>query len=227
MISQDRFLGIVGSATVLAAISCNSCVADGAARKPVPRGDFVCGPRCVQYVLRNYGVQSRLVDLVREIQWPAIEDGATLDSLERAFNSRSISTCAITIAPGCQLNWPYPVIVHLKETDGQLGHFVVWLPTSQRSMADVWTGLDGIQRGSAFKLAAKMSGAVLLTANMPITNPHEAVRRATRDPLWFRASTGGLLIALIANAVARWHSVRAGLPSVSHSLPKGASSCVR
>ncbi len=130
-------------------------------------GDLVCGPRCAQFILRHYGIDADLIDLVREIQWPTLEDGATLAAVDQALRARGVHTRALRMGPTSRLSWSHPVLLHLTgETAG--GHFVVWLPDSTENTAHVWIGLAGVQSGRFDSLRKRMSGAILLTSPTPI-----------------------------------------------------------
>lgn len=136
------------------------------------RPDVVCGPRCVQYILKHYGQQVELHDLIQELQWPNLEAGSNLAGLQKSLNQRGIHTAAFKLPPGSQLGWTQPVIVHLKEgttvTSGTLGHFAVWLPTSANGVAELWFGPDGVRRGTNSRFDSIRSGTVLLTYPRPI-----------------------------------------------------------
>ncbi len=137
-------------------------------------GDMVCGPRCVQFVLKQYGKEGDLIELVREIQWPDLESGANLDSVDQALRRRGVNTRALRIDPHADFRWPYPVILHLKGQNG-LGHYAVWLPSSTPEQSHVWISLSGVRVGPTKKLAESLSGAILLTSPDPITDPLSAV----------------------------------------------------
>src|SRR5579871_593574 len=110
---------------VAAFISFNHVLAEDPA--PVPR-DVYCGPRCVQRVLEYFGQHEELVELVRQIQWPASSTGATLEQLQQVIQSRGIQTRAIQMPRSADFRWNHPAIFHLVLNDSP--HFVVWLPPS-------------------------------------------------------------------------------------------------
>lgn len=128
----------------------------------------VCGPRCVGFVLREYGRDEDLTDLVREMQWPNLSGGATLGALARALEKRGVNTCAVSLDPREGFRWRYPVIVHLDRCGTSLGHYVVWMPSSSGSEAVVWDGINGLSTIAYQELASEMSGSVLLTSPSPI-----------------------------------------------------------
>lgn len=150
----------------------------------------VCGPRCVQFLLRYYGKEvPSLLELVREIQWPEIERGASLEDLRRSLEKRGIYTYAMRISDHASLKWEFPAVLHLQPAKDVLGHFVVWLPESTENETQVWTGLYGVRTRHTAELASQMSGVVLLTAPRTITHPQRAVRRRFRWP-WLLAMAG-------------------------------------
>jgi hypothetical protein len=141
-----------------------------------PQGyrDSICGPRCVQMILAQYDKEVDLMDLVKETQWPEIENGANLAALEKALKSRGVFTCAIKLAPEAELVWKHPVLVHVDD-GGTLGHFVVWIPPSASRPPVVWEWLKGTREWS-HRQGPSWSGNVLLTAPRPIEDPASAVR---------------------------------------------------
>ncbi len=174
--------------------------ASGDEPKPAQNGDIVCGPRCLQYLLQCYGKKDPgLIELVREVQWPDIEAGSTLKALDEALRKRGVFTRALEIGPDSRLSWPYPVLLHLNGEDEDEGHFVVWLPSSSESREQVWTGLVGVRSGPPAKMAKRRSGAVLLTAPVPIEELGSAVSYH-RDWLWHRYAwaVAGVLFTSVA-----------------------------
>jgi ABC-type bacteriocin/lantibiotic exporter with double-glycine peptidase domain len=138
------------------------------------RSDMVCGSRCARYLLKYYGHDIDLIALVREIQWPDFEAGATMEAIDSALRARGINTYAMRLSHEARLKWPFPVLLHL-EPENDRGHFVVWLPSSSADVVSMWCGLDGISEGLEREWAQRRSGAVLLTAPHQIDNPDAAV----------------------------------------------------
>ena len=172
------------------------------------QGDLVCGPRCLEYLLRCYHKENPgLIELIREVQWPDIDAGSTLQSLEAALRRRGLGTRAIRIGPEARLCWPYPVLVHLSGTDTEEGHYVVWLPSSTEAHEEVWSGLAGVRTGTPAQLARRRSGAILLTAPGPIGDPGAAIYH--RDWFWRRSAALGLgsLVAVLCWLGGRFVSV--------------------
>lgn len=142
-------------------------------------GDMYCGPRCVQAVLRYYGRREELRPLVDEIQDSDWRRGSTLAAIQSALERRDIHTAALRISNETRIDWPNPVIMHLRplRSDG-IGHFVVILPQDASDSAAVWCGLSGVQRVKPHVLMDASSGVILLTASTPIQTPLLAVRRS-------------------------------------------------
>jgi hypothetical protein len=100
------------------------------AQSPQPTleaSEVICGPRCVQRVLEDYGQCVELIDLVRELQGAAIDRPASLLAMSKALERRGIYTAAIRISGNDvpHLNWREPVIVHIATAQESHGHFVV------------------------------------------------------------------------------------------------------
>jgi len=102
--------------------------------------DSICGPRCVQYILRHYGIQVELHDLIRECQWPDVEAGASLNALIQSLNSRGIHTLPLK-ARQVQINWDKPILAYVDNGEDRLGHFVV-LQDLNNGDAKVWNAIE-------------------------------------------------------------------------------------
>lgn len=154
--------------------------------------DFVCGPRCVQYVLGWHKRPSPdLVDLVREMQWPEIQDGSTLAGIQTALRERGLHARAVRLPPASRLTWKQPVIVH-RTTDGK-GHFVVWLPQPPGDKTVLWDGLIGERAVKWKEFARDSSDIVLLTSNAAIPENAEYAVSSGRPYLW---TSAGVILAL-------------------------------
>jgi ABC-type bacteriocin/lantibiotic exporter with double-glycine peptidase domain len=151
---------------VLILLSCNTPSAQCQTPQEFTNNLF-CGPRCVQKVLKEYGKDIELTQLVREIQSPASQDGATLTSLADALHTRGIYTAAVNLNQNEELAWDYPVIVHLSKR-GQ-NHYVVWLPpvTKGSRVARVWDG-GGATARRPISFHTLRTGPILLTSPNPI-----------------------------------------------------------
>lgn len=190
---------------ICAAVGAGMLSAQQAARSDaVPlRGDVadvVCGPRCARFLLQWYKKDDPgLVRLIREVQWPNLDEGASLASLDAALRLRGIHTCAIRVAPKAILKWPHPMIVHLADEASRTGgHYVVQLPSSTSDVVHAWVGLPGVQSGPAELLNSRRSGAVLLTSTEPITHPDLAVARSHYEWAFRLFVLGSALFAVAA-----------------------------
>lgn len=141
----------------------------------ISAGDFVCGPRCLLYVLRQMGDSSdlELIDLVEETQWPNLANGSSLASLAEAARLRGLRSESRFIRPRelKNIDWPYPIVLHLtgpivggsNRSDKRIGHFVVLeLTESTASTATVVDGLRGRTTLRWDTMESLASGYVLL-----------------------------------------------------------------
>jgi len=137
--------------------------------------DVYCGPRCAQFILKYF---DRLVDddlfaLIQEMQSADPTSGMSMRAIEIALNRRHIYTIAVRVRPEnlSQCTWECPIVVHLQregKTDAGLGHYIVWLPTSDNESAHLWLGLRGIKQVDYDSFTKTMSGVMLLTSDKPI-----------------------------------------------------------
>jgi ABC-type bacteriocin/lantibiotic exporter with double-glycine peptidase domain len=134
--------------------------------------NIVCGPRCVQYVLKQFGQDVELADIVREMQWPQLTEGASAASLVAALEKRGVFVKIIQVNPKSTIfAWEHPMILHLKPDDDEsLGHFVVRLPQSNDNNIVIVDGLAGVYSKSYNEFCKKMSGVVLLCSPTPIAD---------------------------------------------------------
>jgi ABC-type bacteriocin/lantibiotic exporter with double-glycine peptidase domain len=139
-------------------------------------GDAYCGPRCTHFVLAQYGIQSNLYDLASQLAEP---EGASLSRIKLALESNGLFTYAFEVGNDVAIDWPHPVIVHLRGKNHG-GHYVVQLPSSQTGKARLWLGLEGEVIVPTETLSGSRSGAVLLTSPSRIENPELAFRNANR-----------------------------------------------
>ena len=146
----------------------------------------MCGPRCVHFLLSYYkkAPNLALTDIVRQVQFPDLAQGATMGDLARVLDRNGVYTHLMRVSRATRLCWRFPVLLHLRATDGGPGHFVVWMPESTASDADIWAGLNGMSRISTRQLAQRMSGAVLLTAETAIEDPERAITRRMDFVAW-------------------------------------------
>jgi ABC-type bacteriocin/lantibiotic exporter with double-glycine peptidase domain len=150
---------------LMAAVTAALAVAEGTAEAlPGAANDNVCGPRCAWYVLRHYGHAVDLIEVVRETQWPNLEKGTTLAQLQAALERRGVHTRAVDVPKDVSLCWNHPAIVHLRNARGNIGHFAVWIPSSNSRRVHVWDGLRGERTIPTAEFADERSGAILLTS---------------------------------------------------------------
>lgn len=145
--------------------------------------DTLCGPRCVRFLLEYYGREqvtgNDLVTLVKELQWPLAEHGSTLLGLQHALNARGIPTKALRIAPTNEIQAETPALVHLTTSDDELGHFVVWLPSSVGSTVDIWSFPAG-----QLQLDSKVFNADRSTAILATIDPDSPLSAESFAPRW-------------------------------------------
>ncbi len=173
--------------------------------------EMICGPRCVHYVLEYYGVNEDLIDLVKEVQWPDLESGASFAAIEKALRGRGVHTCALRIDPKARLPWDYPIVLHLKARS-DIGHYVVLLPTEGDGVPSLWMGLGCIEEVPWERLARELSGTVLLTSPTAITAPERAVQSPTN---WLAL---GLIVVVLLALGATFHRLRSTAKSSVHGV---------
>lgn len=156
------------------------------------RQGFLCGPRCVERVLQEYGQVVDLSVLSVEIMDPQRERASSLRSLAQALRKRGVHSKAVTLPAGAFLNWQNPVILHLTDPRGtdHAGHFVVAFPTDNVGIIRLWDGIRGESFAPTSRLVKRMSGSVLLTAPKPINEVGRAMMyRTSHVPILLVIST--------------------------------------
>lgn len=134
---------------------------------------YICGPRCAQYVLKWFGTDVDLTELIAEIQGASIDRSADLGQVKAALVNHGVYVRAVKISPSAigSLEWPGPLIVHYTATDKSAGHFVVIHPEkSDTAKLCVWDGLFGASLRPASEVAASASGVILLVSSHPISD---------------------------------------------------------
>lgn len=165
------FRHLIVTVVCLTLSSADATVTAKEARNAESERDTLCGPRCVRFLLEYYGLEANgsnndLATLVKELQWPVLEKGSTLSGLQQSLAARGIETRAETVMPDQPLRSRTPVIVHLTTPKDELGHFVVWLPSSSRATVDYWSYPAGLLRMNAETFNNRRSNIVL-----PVTSP--------------------------------------------------------
>ena len=146
--------------------------------------NIVCGPRSVQFVLKQFGHDVELVDLVREMQWPQLTDGASAASVIAALEKRGVFVKVIKVDPKAAVfAWNHPMILHLKpDVNESHGHFVVSMPRSTDEQVTLFDGLAGYYSGPYSEFRRKMSGIVIVCS--PTPNADDAVIVYRRVVIW-------------------------------------------
>ena len=195
------------------------------AADPAPEGDAVCGPRCVQALLRSYGHDAELIDLVRELHTDGVEQGTTLGQMRDALRSRGLHAEVVHLPEGAKLTWPEPSIVHLKPLPKPLsgpalaagspasepapaprvplGHFIIHLGDNDGT-ATIHDPLTGTLHGPRQELQQQMSGDLLLVSQHPIP-PTTEFAEAARHP-WPPSVIVLCTLCALGAIVALWHS---------------------
>jgi hypothetical protein len=174
-------------------------------------GRKVCGPRCTEFVLHWYGKDEDVSDLTRELQNSRLDQMVSLAAIEQTLNKRGVHTRAVRVPDGGGVEWPYPVVVHLTQSDGA-GHFVVRVPPKSGFPRLWWSGERGFERELPDDERQRLTGVVLLTAPEPIGDPQPAAARpAWQNPVWIGV---GLVSGVGLLAVSRAYRRRsAGRPA--------------
>ncbi len=184
------------------------------AADPAPEGDTVCGPRCVQALLRSYGHDAELIDLVRELHTDGVEQGTTLGQMRDALRQRGLHAEVVHLPAGATLTWPEPAILHLKPLLPQasgaasaprvptstMGHFIIHLG-DDHGTSTIHDPLTGTLHGPREELQQQMSGDLLLVSQHPIS-PSTEFAVAASNP-W---QPTALTLCALGAAVALWHS---------------------
>ena len=187
------------------------------ATDPAPEGDTVCGPRCVQALLRSYGHDVELIDLVRELHTDGVEQGTTLGQMRDALRSRGLHAEVVHLPEGATLTWPEPAILRLKPLPTQasraasapgvppqpLGHFLIHLGDNAGT-ATIHDPLTGTLHGPSAELRSQMSGDLLLVSQNPIP-PATEFAEAARHP-WPPSVIVLCTLCALGAILALWHS---------------------
>ena len=194
------------------------------AAEAAPEGDTVCGPRCVQAILRSYGYEAELIDLVRELHTDGVEQGTTLGQMRDAVRSRGLHAEVVHLPLGATLTWSEPAILHLKPlpkpASGRresaespasqpasappvLGHFIIHLGDSHGT-STIHDPLTGTLHGPREELQQQMSGDLLLVSQHPISPATEFAVAATSP--WQLTVISLCSLCAIGALTALWHS---------------------
>ena len=160
-------------------------------------GDAICGPRCVYQVLHWYKMKSpKLEELVRDMQGVDLGGGSTLQQINATLNENGVHTLACEISsPTLLKNWREPIVVHLKPSQPNTGHFVVTTPSTDGSLIQVFdTGETELAASDLMELA---SGNILLTSQRPI-HMDAVAHHSSYRPNALTAVTLGVMGATLA-----------------------------
>ena len=199
------------------------------ATDPAPEGDTVCGPRCVQALLRSYGHEVELIDLVRELHTEGVEQGTTLGQMRDVFRSRGLQAEVVHLPEGATLTWAEPAILHLKPLPQPasgaasaprvppqpLGHFIIHLGDNDGT-ATIHDPLTGTLHGPTQELRQQMSGDLLLVSQHPIPPTTEFAVAATSP--WRLLVLVLSLVCAVGAIVALWRSFKSPFRSRSTCL---------
>lgn len=158
--------------------------------------DMVCGPRCLRFIMRHYGKQRELIDLVKATQWPDIENGASLARMETVLRESGVGTQAVRVPTGATIKWPHPVLMHYHASGSRSEHYIVLIRTSA-GISEVYWGIDGFGSIATSELWRLSTGIALLTSPSLDVDPQQvfsAVGTTTS------AKTGRLAAALFSIA---------------------------
>jgi ABC-type bacteriocin/lantibiotic exporter with double-glycine peptidase domain len=169
----------------------------GFADRPVTDGhshDPFCGPRAAHYVLERYGLNADLVTLIGDIQWPNVENGVSLDAIDKALQKHGINTCPVVLSENTYLTSKNPVIVHFVDRDTD-GHFVVWLGSNPNGDGEViYDGLRGKRQISTADFRRRCSGYMLLTSRANVADSWKAIASVDRLLLIILVLAGGVIV---------------------------------
>ncbi|MGM0488771.1 MAG: cysteine peptidase family C39 domain-containing protein [Planctomycetota bacterium] len=161
--------------------------------------EVICGPRCVQFVLKQYGRAEPLDALVREMQWPDLSKKSSVRQIEKALESRSVYTRSIQLKNTRRFEPRCPAVVHLCRGHGGgegSGHFVVVMPRSTPLEVVFWDGLFGLRRERWADFSKQMTGVVVLTGDSPINDVDAATRLHASCSRWMWILSLSAVLAL-------------------------------
>ena len=129
-------------------------------------GQNICGPRSVKTVLDYYGCPKNysLHSLVKKIQWEHVNRGTSLLEISKTLEEHGIKNEPFSISRYSAINWKYPAIVHLQSDNiDSPGHYVVWLPNSNRKVCYFSDGLAGVRSLPTWEFTSLIKGGILVT----------------------------------------------------------------
>ena len=164
---------------------------------PTSPQDVVCGPRCVEFLLKTLRPETSasLVDIVSQVQ-PDFERGSSLGVIKRYLEAQGLYTLALQPARGSALVLPHLALVHIRPSDSTLGHFVVLLPNSDSNKAIVWSGQAGRLSLPMWELGQMIDGGMLLVGTSPFQNIPDFTK--TTDYMIQNVAIGSIGVILLA-----------------------------
>lgn len=139
-----------------------------AADEPATPGDFYCGPRCVQKVLRYYGISRDVYDLAPTASNGLVQSGASMPDLSRWLMGAGVHSVPVRLAGATARPWPGPVIAHIgavaQDESQSIGHWVAAIPSGSGHDYTVFYGLGDVRNEGWSELIGHTSGYALLTS---------------------------------------------------------------
>lgn len=148
--------------------------------------DKACGPRAAWYILKFHSRDVELIDAIREIQWPDLESGTSIEKIKNYLSSHDLHCETVALTPPSLPISPYPSIIYQKPVNGGLGHFLVLAPWKAGEVATVWDGPGGYREIPARELVPTLSGIALVASpdsKVPAISNGNANRGALA-PVW-------------------------------------------
>jgi len=148
-------------AAVFSSIACANEVAS----------QVLCGPRCVKRVMDFYALPKEdLLQVARSFDVLDEKKGSTLNEISSQLKSRGIYCETLRVQSLSQLDWNYPVVVHLGSDKGE-GHFCVFIPDTtfqKEGFVRVFDGNHGDILAPISSWGSICDRVVLLTSPEPI-----------------------------------------------------------
>jgi len=133
--------------------------------------EVLCGPRCVKRVMDFYALPKEdLLQVARSFDVLNEKKGSRLSEISSQLGGRGIYCETLRVQSLSQLDWNYPVVVHLGSDKG-FGHFCVFIPdmTSQKEgFVRVFDGNHGDILAPSSSWGSIRDRVVLLTSPEPI-----------------------------------------------------------
>lgn len=166
--------------------------------------DIYCGPRVAQHVLRHYGHEIELVELVNRMQFER-EKGCSFSDLQSELSRHGVNSVTLKVTDWSSLTWDEPVVLHQWPSGphNSLGHFVVLITRGNQMY--LWGGLNGERRIKSHELSKLTSGFSLITSARPIEAPRFIstipVAPQTASAYLLSFMIAGMALALLAPSV--------------------------